>query len=173
MKRAGEREDALGVERPYGGALEPRAETLPRRVVHVDDDTIRRVRILLIAAAIFTSACAGAVRMPRQPFTDVPVPTAWVPYSRESVIIQTPTVTAAKLIYFAETAVDPTLAEVRRLLTEMGWTETKSERFVNAERFPGVYADFVKGDDVCRVTVIQGAYATHVDYTVARVNRAR
>ena len=31
--------------------------------------------------------------------------------------------------------------------------------------------DFAKGDDICRVTVIEGSHATHVDYTVARVNR--
>ena len=49
-------------------------------------------------------------------------------------------------------------------------TETKSERFVNPEKFPGVWAEFAKGDDICRVTVIEGSHATHVDYTVARVN---
>jgi hypothetical protein len=44
---------------------------------------------------------------------------------------------------------------------------------VNADKFPGVWADFIKGDDLCRVTVIEGTGATHVDYTVARVNPAR
>jgi hypothetical protein len=28
----------------------------------------------------------------------------------------------------------------------------------------------MKGDDLCRITVIEGAAATHVDYTLARVN---
>ncbi len=119
------------------------------------------------------SACASGVTVARQPFNDIPVPAEWVPYSRESVIIQTPRVTAAKLIYFAESKVDLTLAQARQLLTQMGWTETRSERFVNPEKFPGVWADFAKGDDICRVTVIEGSYATHVDYTVARVNPPR
>jgi hypothetical protein len=127
----------------------------------------------VFAAALLLAACGAAVTVPRQPFNDIPVPVEWVPYSRDSVIIETPTVTTAKLIYFTEGKVDPTLDSVRQLLTQTGWTETKSERFVNPEKFPGVWADFTKGDDVCRVTVIQGAYATHVDYTVARVNRAQ
>jgi hypothetical protein len=88
-------------------------------------------------------------------------------------MIQTPTVTAAKFIYFAESRVDPTLAQARQLLAQSGWTETKSERFVNPEQFPGVWAEFTKGDDSCRVTVIEGHHATHVDYTVARATRAK
>ena len=58
------------------------------------------------------------------------------------------------------------------LLVQSGWKETATERFVNPEKFPGVWADFVKGHDSCRVTVIEGHHATHVDYTVARANRA-
>jgi len=131
------------------------------------------VRTPLIVSALILSACAAAVPMPRQPFDDIPAPKEWVPYSREWVIIQTPKVTAAKLIYFAETKVDATLEHARRLLIQTGWSETKSERFVNPEKFPGVWADFRKGDDICRVTVIEGSYATHVDFTVARVNPPR
>jgi hypothetical protein len=36
-----------------------------------------------------------------------------------------------------------------------------------------VWADFVKGEDTCRVTVIEGAQATHVDYTLARRDPGR
>ena len=111
--------------------------------------------------------------MPRQPFSDIPVPAEWVAYTRDSVIVETPKVTTAKLIYFAEEKVDATLEHARRLLTEKGWTETKRERFLNPENFPGVWADFAKGEDTCRVTVIQGSHATHVDYTVARVTGSR
>lgn len=131
------------------------------------------MRTLLTAAAFLLFGCAAAVTVPRQPFNDIPIPVQWMPYSRESVIVQTPTVTVAKLIYFAESKVDLTLEHARQLLTQTGWTETKSERFVNPEKFPGVWADFAKGDDGCRVTVIEGVHATHVDYTVARVTRPR
>ena len=111
--------------------------------------------------------------MPRQPFEDVPVPRGWVAYSRDSVITETPAVTTAKLVYFAQTSVDASLEQARQLLIQQGWTETKSERFVNPEKFPGVWAEFTKSDDTCRVTAIEGSHATHVDYTVARVTRPR
>jgi hypothetical protein len=96
-----------------------------------------------------------------------------MPYSREWMAIHTPSVTAAKFIYFTETKVDPTLERARQLLASAGWAETKSERFVNPQRFPGVWADFTKGGDSCRVTVIEGPHATHVDYVVARANRVK
>ena len=69
--------------------------------------------------------------------------------------------------------VRPSLEEARRLLLQNGWAETKSERFVNPEKFPGVWAAFAKGDDTCRVTAIEGTHATHVEYAVARVNPPR
>lgn len=131
------------------------------------------MRAPLIAVALCLSACAGGVAVPREPWDDIPVPARWVRYSRDSVIVQTPTATTAKLIYFAETPVDQTLAQARQLLAQAGWAETKSERFVNPEKFAGVWAEFTKGEDVCRVTVIEGAQATHVDYVVARVARSR
>jgi hypothetical protein len=131
------------------------------------------VKALAIASALLLSACTTAVPIPRQPFEDIPVPAGWVPYSRDAVITETPAVTTAKLIYFAQAPVDATLDQARQLLIAKGWTETKSERFVNAEKFPGVWADFRKGDDTCRVTAIEGAQATHVDYTVARMTRGR
>src|SRR5262245_56680621 len=109
-----------------------------------------------------------ATRVPRQPFEDVPVPTEWVPSSRDAAIAQTTDVTAAKLLYLSRSSVDASLDEARALLLEKGWKETRSERFVNAERFPGVWAEFAKVDDVCRVSVIEGAQGTHVEYTLAR-----
>src|SRR5262245_16900712 len=111
--------------------------------------------------------------MPRRALDDVPVPPKWVWCSRDALITETPTVATARLVYFAQTPVDDTHADARRLLLENGWAETKSERFVNAEKFPGVWAAFAKGDDTCRVTAIEGQHATHVEYAVARVNPPR
>jgi len=128
-------------------------------------------RALVIGIALCLGACAPvAVPMPIQPFPDVPVPAEWTPYSDDWVMIRTPKITAARLIYFTPESVEATLAHARRLLATAGWVETKSDRFVNAEKFPGVWAEFGKGDDLCRLTVIQGSGATHVDYTLARVN---
>jgi hypothetical protein len=128
-------------------------------------------RLLAIGIALGLGACAPvAVPMPIQPFPDVPVPAQWTPHSRDWAMIRTQRVTAARLIYVTATSVEATVEEARRLLAGAGWTESRSERFVSAEKFPGVWADFLKGDDICRVTVIEGAGATHVDYTIARVH---
>ena len=127
----------------------------------------------MLASVLLLTACTAAVRVPRQPFTDIPVPAGWVPYSRDAVITETPAVTTAKLVYFAQTGVDAALGQARQLLVDSGWTQTASERFVNPQRFPGVWAEFVKGRDTCRVTAIEGAHATHVDYVVARVTGPR
>lgn len=130
-----------------------------------------KARAIVIATALWLGACAPVVvPMPIQPFPDVPVPAEWIPYSDDWVMIRSPKVTAARLIYFTPSNVETTLATARRLLVGAGWTEARSERFVNAEKFNGVWAEFSKGDDICRLTVIEGAGATHVDYTLARVN---
>jgi hypothetical protein len=68
--------------------------------------------------------------------------------------------------------VNTTLEPARGFLVQSGWTEAVAERFVNPEKLPGVWADFVKGHDRCLVTVIEGRHATHVDCTVARATRA-
>lgn len=128
-------------------------------------------RLFAIGIALWLGACAPvAVPVPIQPFPDIPVPVRWTPHSQDWAMIRTPRVTAARLIYAAETSVEATLEEARRLLAGAGWTESRSERFVNAEKLPGAWADFLKGDDICRVTVVEGAGATHVDYTIARVH---
>lgn len=129
---------------------------------------MRAVRVLLVVSALVLGACASTGGLPRQPFTDVPVAEQWQPYSRDWVVIETPGVTAAKLVYFTKTDVDATLSEVRRLMPGSGWRERATERFVNPEGFRGQWADYAKGDDICRVTVIEGASATHVDLTLAR-----
>ena len=134
---------------------------------------MRRVKVppIVWGIALWLGACAPiVVPIQLQPFPDVPVPAEWIPYSDDWAIIRTQKVTAARLIYFTKDGVEATLVTARRLLANAGWQEARSERFVNAEKFPGVWAEFFKGDDLCRLTVIEGAGATHVDYTLARVN---
>jgi hypothetical protein len=101
------------------------------------------------------------------------VPSDWRVQTRESVLIQSPKVTAGKIVYFAETPVDATLSQARGLLSGAGWTETKSERFVNEDKFAGAWAEFAKGHDYCRVNVTEGSGMQQVDITVARLNSPR
>ena len=128
------------------------------------------MRVFLIAASLLCGACAAGGAPPNQPFADIPVPSDWRVQTRESILIQSPKVTAGKLVYFAESPVDATLSRARGLLSSAGWTETKSERFVNADKFAGAWAEFAKGQDYCRITVTEGSGMQQVDITVARLN---
>jgi hypothetical protein len=129
------------------------------------------MRMLILLASLVLAACASTGGIPRQPFADISVPPGWEPYSREWVLIRGPEVTAARLIYFSQEPVEATLGAARQLLRDDGWAETRSERFVSPEGWNGVRADFEKGGDTCRVTVIEGPFATHVDYVVSRRER--
>ena len=131
------------------------------------------MRGLLIVASLLCAACTAGGAPSNQPFADIPVPAGWRAYTRDSVVIQSPKVTAGKLVYFTESPVDATLDQARTLLRGAGWTETTSERFVNADKFAGVWADFAKGHDYCRITVTEGSGMQQVDITVARLNAAR
>ena len=131
------------------------------------------MRVPLILASFFCAACTVGGAPSNQPFADIPVPAGWRVYTRDSVVIQSPKFTAGKLVYFAESPVDATLDQARALLRGAGWTETKSERFVNADKFAGVWADFAKGQDYCRITVTEGSGMQQVDITVARLNAPR
>lgn len=131
------------------------------------------MRAFLIAASLLCAACTTGGSLPNQPFADIPVPAGWRAQTKDSVLIQAPKVTAGKLVYFAEPPVDEVLDQARALLRDAGWTETKSERFVNADKFAGVWAEFAKGQDYCRLTVTEGSGMQQVDITVARLNSAR
>jgi hypothetical protein len=131
------------------------------------------VRVFVIAASLLCASCATGGAPSNQPFADIPVPGDWRAHTRDSVVIQAPKVTAGRLIYFAESPVAATLDQARALLRGAGWTETKSERFVNAEKFEGAWADFAKGQDYCRITVTEGSGMQQVEITVARPNPSR
>lgn len=130
------------------------------------------MRASLILASLLCAACTAGGSPPNQPFADIPVPAGWRAYTRDSMVIQSPRVTAGRLVYFAESPVAVALDDARALLRGTGWTEAKSESFVNADRFAGVWADFTKGQDYCRITVTEGSGMQQVDITVARLNAA-
>ena len=131
------------------------------------------MRVSLIVASLLCAACTAGGAPSNQPFADIPVPAGWRAYTRDSVVIESPMVTAGKLVYFAEAPVDATLDQARALLRGAGWTETKSARFVNADKFGVVWADFAKGQDYCRITVTEGSGMQQVDIAVIRPNASR
>lgn len=130
-------------------------------------------RAYRLALSIFVllalAGCASTGGLPRNPFEDITVPETFLPYSDRWLFIKSPTVTAAKLVYMTQLDMEGAMAAVRAALARDGWTPQALNRSVSPDGFKLVSLDFFKGKDSCRVTVIEGANATHVDLAVARL----
>lgn len=126
-------------------------------------------RRLLLPLILTLAACASTGGIPRDPFADITVPASFIPYSDQWVLIQTPQIHSAKLVYMTTLSPDSALAALRVELVRHGWTPKETTRFVNPQGHGGLALEFVKGTDSCHVTIIAGPYATHVDLRVARL----
>jgi len=58
VERGPERGDALGIDGEDLRAVETCGKAIAKRALHEADDTIRRVRALVIAASLLLAACA-------------------------------------------------------------------------------------------------------------------
>lgn len=123
---------------------------------------------MLLPLVLAFAACASTGGISREPFTDITVPASFIPYSDQWVLIQNPKIHAAKLVYMAPLPPDSALSALRQELVRHGWNPREAIRFVNPQGFSGVTMEFLKGGDSCRVTVIEGPNATHVEMAVAR-----
>lgn len=122
---------------------------------------------LLLTLAV--SACAGRGGIPREPFSDVPVPASFIPYSDQWVLIRTPQATAARLIYMTELNAEGALTAARELLVANGWSAGLLNRGTTPDGYKLVVVELGKAADTIRLTVREGANATHVELAVARV----
>ena len=126
---------------------------------------------LALSLVVFLSlgSCAGTGGIPKNPFGDIRVPETFLPYSHQWLLIKSPTVTAAKLVYMTQLDMEGAAAAVRAALTKGGWAPQAVNRGLSRDGFRMVSMDFTKGRDSCRAAVIEGAHATHVDLAVARL----
>ncbi|MBI4589912.1 MAG: hypothetical protein HY725_13840 [Candidatus Rokubacteria bacterium] len=130
----------------------------------------RRSRVgLLLVLTLPLSACAGQGGIPREPFPDVPLPASFIPHSDQWVRIRTGQADVARLIYMTELDVEGAAAAVRDLMVKNGWTIQLTNRTATPDGYKMIVVDFGKEADTIRVTVREGAYATHVELSVARV----
>jgi hypothetical protein len=130
---------------------------------------VRCVRAALVLLTLL--GCASTGGLPRNPFDDITVPETFRPYSEQWVFIKSPTVAAARLVYMTQLGLDDAMAAVRATLTRDGWAPETLTPSTSQGGFRLLSLNFVKGSDTCRVRVIEGAHATHVDLTVARLTK--
>lgn len=130
----------------------------------------RRSRFgFLLVLTLALSACAGQGGIPREPFPDVPLPASFIPYSDGWVRIRTGQADVARLIYMTELDVEGAAAAIRDLMVKNGWAVELTNRTVTPDGYQVTVVDLRKEADTIRVTVREGAYATHVELSVARV----
>ena len=130
------------------------------------------MRVSLIVASLLCAACAAGARRPTSPSPTSRAVRLARPHAR-LLVIQSPKVTAGKIVYFAESPVDATLDQARALLRGAGWTETKSERFVNDDKFTGAGRSSPRARTTAASRVTEGSGMQQVDITVARLNAPR
>lgn len=131
-----------------------------------------RCRIVLpLALALALSACAGRGGIPREPFPDVPIPASFIPYSDQWVRIRSNQADVARLIYMSELDVEGAAAAAYDLLMKNGWTILLTNRTRTPDGYKVTIMDFGKNADTIRLTTREGANATHVEFSVARLTR--
>lgn len=131
----------------------------------------RSLALLPLVLALALTACAGRGGIPREPFPDVPVPASFVPYSDGWVRIRSNQADVARLIYMTQLNVEGAAAEMQELLLRNGWTLLLTNRTATPDGYKLTVQDFSKGADTIRATAREGANATHVDLSVARITR--
>lgn len=130
-----------------------------------------RVAPLILALVVFAGCAIVGMRggLPRQPFADIPVPQAFIPFSNEWVMIRSGKVTAARLVYQTELPVDGAARLLEEALADNGWTLGGAEPISRAG-FTGRALSFAKGRDTCRAELVPSTTTTRVDLIVARVS---
>ena len=122
----------------------------------------------LSACAIF----APTGGLPREPFDDIPVPPAFMPYSSDWSLIRSGRVTAARLVYQTELSVEAAATALERSLRDKGWQLTGREPLTR-NGFTGQALVFLKATDTCRAELVPSPTTTRLDLIVARLGDAR
>ena len=138
------------------------------RVLMLD---LRYRALLSLGLTLALGGCAGRGGIPREPFPDVPVPASFIPYSDQWVRIRSDQADVARLIYMTELDVEGAAVAVRDLLLKNGWTPVLTNRATTPDGYKVTVVDFKKDTDTIRATTREGANATHVELSVARLGR--
>jgi hypothetical protein len=123
---------------------------------------------LVSACAIF----APTGGLPREPFDDIPVPAAFIPFSNDWSLIRSGRVTAARLVYQTELSVEEAATALETSLRDQGW-QLKGREPLTRNGFSGQALAFVKATDTCRAELVPSPTTTRVDLIVARLGDAR
>ena len=124
------------------------------------------VAALLLLA--FTAGCATSSSQPtRSEFEDIPVANGLTYQPSKSVIIESPTVKAARLVYRGRVEVDSLAVAMRTALEANGWRYVSS----TSTSDHGVTQVYEKAGNPLEVRLIDGWWYTYVEMTISRTRQ--
>ncbi|HEU5319288.1 MAG TPA: hypothetical protein VFX28_00700 [Methylomirabilota bacterium] len=118
-----------------------------------------------LAVALAVTACASNPPRPvRSEFEDIPVPRGLSYQASRSVIIESPTVKAARLVYRGRIEPDSLAVAMRTTLEANGWRHVSS---TSTSRH-GATQVYEKGGNSLEVRLWEGWWFTYVELTASR-----
>lgn len=124
------------------------------------------VAVLLLFA--LTAGCATSSSQPtRSEFEDIPVANGLTYQPSKSVIIESPTVKAARLVYRGRVEVDSLAVAMRTALETNGWRYVSS----TSTSDHGVTQVYEKAGNPLEVRLIDGWWYTYVEMTISRTRQ--
>jgi hypothetical protein len=131
---------------------------------------MRMNSVLVVAFALSLTACATGNSSPksqpqvRSEFEDIPVPRGLTYYSDRSVVIESPSVKAARLVYRGRIEPESLSVAMRSTLEANGWRNVSSTS--NGQH--GAMQVYEKGGNSLQVQVWEGIWFTYVELTASR-----
>ena len=125
-----------------------------------------RIGALIVVLAL-SAGCAttGSSPGPRTEFDDIPMPTNLTYLDDQAVIIESPGVKAARLVYRGRVSMETLVPGMRTMLEANGWRQLNSTTAAPA----GTIQMYEKGRDTVQLRLWENIIFTYVEVTTSRL----
>jgi hypothetical protein len=120
----------------------------------------------LIVALVLSAGCVtSAPKGPRVEFDDIPMPTNLTYLDDKAVIIESPGVKSARLVYRGRVSMATLVPAMRTMLEGQGWRQTNSTTAPPV----GTIQMYEKGRDTVQLRLWENMVYTYVELTTSRL----
>jgi hypothetical protein len=120
---------------------------------------------LIVALALSAGCVTSAPRGPRVEFDDIPMPTNLTYLDDRAVIIESPGVKAARLVYRGRVSMASLIPAMRGMMEANGWRQTNSTTAPPV----GTIQMYEKGRDTVQLRLWENMMFTYVEVTTSRL----
>ncbi len=124
----------------------------------------KRIVLLSLVVLIATACVTTSSRFLRSEFEDIPVPKGLAYVDSQSVVIESPSVKAARLIYRGRIEVGSLAVAMRTMLEANGWRAVSN----TSAATHGTTQVYEKAGNSLQVRLWEGWYYTYVEMTASR-----